>query len=211
MVFLKNAKYFDTVQHLNEDLERRNAELEKTIAELTEAKTRITALEKAKKHLKSILNRESERIGRATAMDYFLIIAMSIFVGVIYNFSSPKGIPLLPDSLFKARPAGVDARETRKLMDEGNAFIIDARPQEYYSRKHIKGAVNVPPALFDIMYMMHLSNVDPNKKLIVYGRNISKHYDDEVAHRLTQRDHQNVRVLSGGLSAWQEEGYPVEQ
>jgi 3-mercaptopyruvate sulfurtransferase SseA len=58
--------------------------------------------------------------------------------------------------------------------------------------------------------MMKLGNLDPETPVIVYGRSISRLYDEELAFRLKQRDHDHVRVLSGGLRAWEAQGYPVQ-
>jgi 3-mercaptopyruvate sulfurtransferase SseA len=54
---------------------------------------------------------------------------------------------------------------------------------------------------------MKFSGLDPAKEIIVYGRTISRHYDEEVAFKLTSRGHSNVKVLPGGLPAWKEKGY----
>jgi len=59
------------------------------------------------------------------------------------------------------------------------------------------------------VYMMKFSRLDPKQEIIVYGRNISRLYDEEVAFKLGARGHVNVKVLSGGLSAWQEKDYPL--
>jgi len=44
--------------------------------------------------------------------------------------------------------------------------------------------------------------------VLIYGRTVSKRYDDEVARRLLQR-HDQVKVLEGGLAAWEEKGFAV--
>ncbi|UCG21452.1 MAG: rhodanese-like domain-containing protein [Deltaproteobacteria bacterium] len=211
MVFLKTARSFETIQTLNADLERRNQELRQTIAELTEARHTITVLEKAKNHIKSLVQWQTERIGRLSLLDVILILTVSIVVGLLFNISSPNGVTLLPVSIFRQSPPVVTVLEAKRILDEDEAVLVDARPFEFYKEKHIKEAINVPPSLFDIVYMMKLSNLDPQRAIVVYGRNISRHYDEEVAHRLMQRDHQDVRVLTGGLSAWAKHGYPVEQ
>lgn len=210
MVFLKTARSFETIRNLNEDLNRRNEELRQTIRELTEARDTITVLERAKARLKSLARREMERTGRVSLLDFALILVAAVVVGVLFNFSSPNGVPLLPPLLFQPSPPSITVAEAGKLLDENGAVLVDARPQEFYLEKHIRGALNLPPALFDIIYMMKLSDLDPEETIIVYGRNISKRYDEEVAHLLTKRDHENVRILSGGLSAWEEQGYAVE-
>jgi len=45
----------------------------------------------------------------------------------------------------------------------------------------------------------------------VYGATISKPYDLEVANKLLLRGYKNVRILEGGLAAWEARGYPVEE
>ena len=68
----------------------------------------------------------------------------------------------------------------------------------------------MPLQVFDAMYLMQLGNEDKTKAIIVYGRNFSKYYDEEVAEKLKLRAHENVFVLKEGLSAWKKKGYPTE-
>jgi 3-mercaptopyruvate sulfurtransferase SseA len=68
----------------------------------------------------------------------------------------------------------------------------------------------MPVAIFDIMYMMVLSQEQKQREIIVYGRTISKRYDEKLANKLAVRGHKNVKVLDGGLSAWKDKGYPIE-
>lgn len=210
IVYLKNARSFEKIQGLNEDLEDRNKELNNTINELTEALNKIRVLEKAKARIKSMVSSELERIGRVKAFDFILILAASILLGFFFNLSSPNGIPLIPKSYFRPPPASISADSVESLIYNGKAILIDARPTEFYNQAHIKSAINLPPSIFDFVYMMKLNNLDPGKSIIVYGRNISKHYDNEVAYLLMQRGHGNVRVLEGGLSAWKKKGLPIE-
>jgi rhodanese-related sulfurtransferase len=211
MVYLKNAGAFEKIQILNEDLVQRNEELRRTIAELTEARLTIAILEKARAQIKSLIQREMERVGRASLPSLIMILVLATVVGVLFNFASPQRIPLLPEVLFRTASATVDAPEAKSLLDSAEAVLVDARPKELYDRKHIKGAINIPSALFDIIYAMKLADLDEDKEIIVYGRHISKRYDEEVAYRLKQQDHENVRVLAGGLHAWEHQGYQTEQ
>jgi 3-mercaptopyruvate sulfurtransferase SseA len=69
----------------------------------------------------------------------------------------------------------------------------------------------MPLPLFDILYMMTFKGAEKGKKVIVYGGTISKLYDLELANKLILRGHKEVRVLQGGMAAWEEKGYPVEK
>jgi rhodanese-related sulfurtransferase len=68
----------------------------------------------------------------------------------------------------------------------------------------------MPLALFDIVYLMTFDEEDKTRKIIVYGRTISKYFDLEVANKLVVNGYRNTRVLEGTLSDWEKKGYPVE-
>lgn len=210
LVFLKNARAFQTICVLNEDLTARNEELRRTIDELTEAQLTITLLEKARARIRSVIQNELERIGHPNVLDFVLILMLAACIGVLFNFSNPQGVPLVQEAVLRSASASVGAQEARRMLDEEKAVLVDARPKELYDQQHLQGAVNIPLALFDIMHMMKLGSLDPETPVIVYGRTISRLYDEELAFRLRQRDHDRVVVLSGGLDAWKAQGYPVQ-
>jgi 3-mercaptopyruvate sulfurtransferase SseA len=59
--------------------------------------------------------------------------------------------------------------------------------------------------------MMTFTEEGREKKIIVYGGTISRFYDLEVANKLLLRGYTNIRILEGGLAAWEARGYPVEE
>jgi len=201
----------DDLKRAQSHLERQNEALKRTIAELSEAKETITSLQEAENRTKSVILKQTERIARVSPLDFTSILLVSIAVGLLFNASNPSGVALLPEFLFRPTPPLIDVTETKELLDRDEAVLVDARPAEFFRKGHIEGALNVPPSLFDVIYTMKLSDLDSQKAIIVYGRNISRHYDEEVAHRLMQRDRERVKVFTGGLPAWSGQGYPVEQ
>ena len=48
----------------------------------------------------------------------------------------------------------------------------------------------------------------PEQTVLVYGRTVSRRYDEDVAQRILER-HEHVNVLEGGMRAWEEKGLPV--
>lgn len=209
MVFLVNARSFETIQKLNVNLGKRNIQLNKTIEELSASKLRIEVLERAKAHIKSVIQREMERTRRVSVMDFILILVIALGLGIISNISNPDGINLVP-RVWSQKPFPViDPHSAKVKLDEGTSLFLDARPSEFFKQRHINEAINLPLALFDFIYMMKFSRLDPRQEIIVYGRNISRHYDEEVAFKLISRGHANVKVLSGGLSSWHKKGYPI--
>ena len=141
--------------------------------------------------------------------DFLLVIGVSVLLAITFNISNPYGIPLVP-----VRPDPVPSISASAAMEnyrQGQTLIVDAMPNNFYQLRHIKGAVNMPMALFDIVYLMSFSEADKDKKIVVYGNTVSRPYDLEIADKLLQRGYRDVRVLDGGLRAWEANGYPVEQ
>jgi rhodanese-related sulfurtransferase len=209
MAFLKNARAFETIQALNADLNRTNTDLRRTIAELTEARDQIRLLEVAKNRLRQLIRGELERAGRFRLADVVVMVVLSAALALAFNYASPNGIPVLPEVVFQAQPPRVDAATAHHMLARSEAVLVDARPSELFQQKHIPGAVNIPAALFDVIYPMKLGPaLKPEQVVLIYGRTLSKRYDDEVALRLLQR-HDQVRVLEGGLAAWEKKGLAV--
>jgi rhodanese-related sulfurtransferase len=210
ILFFENAIGFETIQKLNTDLERRNLELEKTVAELSASRHKIELLEKAKASIKSLIQKETERAGRVSIKDFVLILGIGLVLGLIFNFANPAGVDIIPQLWFHDSPPLISIDNAKQKYDAETAIFVDARPANFFDQRHISGAVNVPLALFDFVYMMKFSNLESDKEIIIYGRNISRHYDEEVAFKFALRSHTNLKLLSGGLSAWEKRGYPAE-
>jgi rhodanese-related sulfurtransferase len=162
-----------------------------------------------------LIEKEAQQQYRAPRMSWFdfvLIIGVSLILMYVFNQSNPNGIPLFPKLLDKKSFSMISPAAAMEEMKKGETIVIDAGPANFYDKKHIKGAINMPLALFDIVYMMTFSGEEEKqKKIIVYGGTISKLYDYELAGILMNRGHKEVRVLEGGLSAWEKKGYPVEE
>jgi rhodanese-related sulfurtransferase len=159
-----------------------------------------------------IIEEEADVVMRASRISWFdfvLLIGVSVLLAITFNMSNPYGIPIFPE-----RPDPVPSIGAVAAMEgyrQGNTLIVDARPENFYQLRHIKGAVNMPLPLFDIVYLMSFSDDDKDKKIVVYGNTVSRPYDLEIADKLLLRGYTDVKVLEGGLSAWEAMGYPVEQ
>jgi rhodanese-related sulfurtransferase len=162
-----------------------------------------------------IIEKEAQQQYQAPRMSWFdfvLIIGVSLILMFVFNQSNPNGIPLFPKAPDKKSISTITPTAAMEEVKKGEAIVIDAGPANFYEQKHIKGAINMPLALFDFVYTMTFSGgEEKGKKVIVYGGTISKPYDYELADTLLLRGHKDVRVLEGGLSAWQKKGYPVEE
>lgn len=146
---------------------------------------------------------------KLSVIDFILIIGLSLLCGIIFNHSNPNGLTLFPEIVLNANITEITPLVAITDFNLGNARFVDARLSNFYNDQHISGAVNIPPAVFDIMYMMSLSDKDKSQKVIVYGRTISGKYDVEVANKLFLRGFKKVFILKGGISSWIKEKGPV--
>lgn len=209
-VFLKNAKLFEQTRRLNEQLAAGNNELRETLENLTRTRLEADGLKLAKERIKSMVRHEMGRAERVTLLDFLMILGVSLVIGLFFNFAHPGGIPIIPPSWGRPAFPVVDATLARKAVETGEAILVDARPREFFEERRIKGAVNLPPSLFDFVYGMSMEGENPGREIIVYGRNVSRYYDEDVAERLRERGHENVKILSGSLPSWEEKGFAVE-
>ncbi|MGE0082784.1 MAG: rhodanese-like domain-containing protein [Desulfococcaceae bacterium] len=209
MAFAENTRSFETIRRLNENLAQQNADLNRTVGELRLSRNKIEILERTKEGIKSLIRREVERADRVSVRDLILILFMGLALGLFFNLANPAGIRIIPPSWSAPPSASIPLLPAKSRIDKGQVMLVDARPAEFYQQKHIPGAVNIPPALFDFLYMMHFADAAPDHEIIVYGRNISRHYDSTVAAELAKRGHERVFILEGGLDVWEKNGYPT--
>ncbi|MCP4689188.1 MAG: rhodanese-like domain-containing protein, partial [Desulfobacterales bacterium] len=210
LVFLKNAKSFETIRKLGEEREKKNIELENTVKALSASRRYIAGLEKTGERIKAAVAKTMARSTRASILDMALILIAGVVLGLVYNFASPGGVHIIPDAWRRPAPTLLDAEQAQGLFDAREALFVDARPAEFYKERRLQGAVNLPPALFDFIYMMRFSQLAPERPIVVYGRNISRRYDEETAFRLSERGHGNVLVFPGGVEAWEKTGGALE-
>jgi rhodanese-related sulfurtransferase len=98
----------------------------------------------------------------------------------------------------------IDPLEAKRLLDAGDAVLIDVREAEEYAAARIPGSTLVPLSSFDPAAHANLKG----KHVIVHcqmgGR--SMRAAQALAPVLGAA---NVRSLGGGLAAWQALGLPV--
>lgn len=161
-----------------------------------------------------LLEQEAEEVYQASRLswfDFLLVIGVSVVLAFSFNRSNPNGIPLFPPAPDRNSVPAISASAVMADWQRGNTIIVDAMPSNFYQKGHIKNAVNMPLALFDIIYMMTFAEEDKEKEIVVYGETISRMYDLEIASKLMVRGYNNVKILDGGMSAWAAAGYPVEE
>ena len=143
-------------------------------------------------------------------LDFVIIVGLSLIVALGFNSANQKGIPLFQQITLEEAISFVSPLDAFEKHKKGQSLFVDAMPTSFYDKEHITGAENLPLTIFDFIYDLTLADADKEKEIIVYGRSISRHYDEEVANKLSIRSHKNVKILKGGLNAWKKSGCPVE-
>lgn len=207
---LQMVRSRDEIHRLNADLMRKNQELSQTIEELKKSHETISILQRTRDRLHGLIHSEAARLERVSAWDFVFIIAVTLTISLLYNTTSPGGVSLTPATWSLPEPEMIDTDRAAEIYEQDGAVFVDARPNEFFEQEKIRDAVNLPSNLFDFIYMMHFAQLDPEEKIIVYGRNISRRYDETVAFELEERGHTRVLVMPGGLGEWKDRGLPVK-
>jgi CRP-like cAMP-binding protein len=155
----------------------------------------------------ALLQRQAPRL---SPFDFVLLIGVGLVIAFLFNGSNPNGISPLPTLPDRKAISSISASRAMEEIKKGDTVMVDAGPEGFYQRKHIRGAINVPLALSDILYEVTFQEDQKGKKVIVYGGTFSKPYDWELASKLLRRGHKDVKVLEGGTSSWVKAGYPVD-
>lgn len=99
----------------------------------------------------------------------------------------------------------VDSQTLLDRLHDGNAMVIDVRPEPEYSAGHLPGARSIPIDELE----SHLKDLDPDQEIIAYCRGPYCLLADEAVELLRRHGFQ-ARRLDGGLPDWRIAGLPVE-
>ena len=114
--------------------------------------------------------------------------------------------------------------ELKKIIDDPNLILIDARSFQEYSQGHIKNAVNLD--LFSFHWIDTSQNgissfneqfekifshvgVSEEKKVVFYD-NVSGMLAARGVWLLEYLSHTNVSMLDGGITKWKSEGHAID-
>ncbi|MBK7217667.1 MAG: rhodanese-like domain-containing protein [Candidatus Promineofilum sp.] len=99
----------------------------------------------------------------------------------------------------------VDAATVNAVKDNPGVFLIDVREPDEYAAGHIPGITLIPMG----EVAARLAELPRDKEIIVTCRTGNR--SGQVADLLREQGFTNVHNMSGGIVAWEEAGYPVEQ
>ncbi len=94
--------------------------------------------------------------------DYALMIGLSIIFGVIFNLYNDNGIPLIYGWGEKNVIPEISLSQAQGEYQKNEAIFIDARKSAFFDQEHIKGAMNLPLVLYDLMFPMFQYTLEPD-------------------------------------------------
>jgi thiosulfate/3-mercaptopyruvate sulfurtransferase len=112
----------------------------------------------------------------------------------------------------------ISTEELNKWLTEKKDFLlIDTMPKEAFDKIRIKGAVNSPIAKTEKEFtpaekqnILKIAGSDKNKTVVVYCGYTSCRRSHLGAKTLVENGFSNVYRYPGGITAWNESGYPAE-
>jgi rhodanese-related sulfurtransferase len=102
-------------------------------------------------------------------------------------------------------PQDVDVQTVYDIKNHQDVYMLDLREQYEYDEKHIPDINLLPMSELQ----NRLDELPTDKEVIITCR--SGNRSNQVAQFLRQNGYDNVHNMNGGIIAWQEAGFPVDQ
>lgn len=99
----------------------------------------------------------------------------------------------------------IDVATAYSVRDNPAVFMLDVREPDEYAAGHIPGITLIPMG----EVAERLSEIPTDKEVIVTCR--SGNRSGQIVDFLRSQGFTNVHNMEGGIVAWEEAGYPVEQ
>ena len=149
------------------------------------------------------------------------ILATIIYSTLLLSVASAgdKGQEVYPDgSVYKATLAEanqktqeVSTEEVRRILADGSAVVLDARPRQEYVAGHVPGARNPDASAGGtVATVERLVNGDKKKPLVIYCNGPFCMQSRRLSEQLIDAGFTNVRRYQLGIPIWRALGGPTE-
>ena len=97
-----------------------------------------------------------------------------------------------------------------KVGQDPSLIVIDTLPKELFDKRHLPGARNA--CVFQVVFPSEVKAVAPDcdREVVLYGSSSASHDSVTAAEKLLRLGYCKVFVLTGGLAAWKQAGYPLK-
>ena len=105
----------------------------------------------------------------------------------------------------------VSLDEVAEILQRSDVIILDARPRVIHAMGHVPKAWSLSWEEFkDEFGTLESKLSDHSGDIIVYCQDISCGDGAKVAHALIEHGIAGVRLFAGGITEWENAGYPLE-
>lgn len=105
----------------------------------------------------------------------------------------------------------ITASALKKKMDNGSDFVlIDTLGEASHAKRHLPGAINIDAHRADFIGQVKKLVLDKDTEVVVYCASFSCQLSPMAAGKLIDAEYTNVVDYEGGLTDWQDAGYPFE-
>ncbi len=144
------------------------------------------------------------------------IAAISGSVGLVRNMVFQKPLPWVYEPPKEIVVAGlkvplVDEREAHRFLGDGSTVFVDSRKCPDYATSHVKGAICLPPHLFEDRFPGVEPLIPADSRVILYCYGPECDMAEKVAENLGHLGYSNMMIMSAGFRAWEKAGYPVDR
>ena len=158
-----------------------------------------------------------------------ILFLLSIIIGIIFNFISGNGIPLIgnwpiwrgtepaiPPSAEEGDPPFISLDEAAALFQTPGVLFIDSRDPEDFELNRIKGAINIA---YDYLpdedyegYWEDLANeIAHDRPIVIYCSGTECELSLYLGRDMTQFGYKDVRIFYGGWNDWVNAELPMEK
>jgi phage shock protein E len=102
-------------------------------------------------------------------------------------------------------PPDIDVATAASVRGLSDVVMLDVRTPEEYAQGHIPGITLIPLDQLP----NRLAEIPKDKTVIVTCH--SGNRSNQAAQLLRQKGYTNIHNMLGGITAWQQAGYPVEK
>jgi phage shock protein E len=135
----------------------------------------------------------------------FVILALAL-TACTANPTAPAPAPAATSQVDVSQLGpNVDVATVKALQGRDDVVILDVREQSEYDAGHISGVKLIPKGAV----ANRLNEIPKDKPVIVTCH--SGNRSGQVTDYLRQQGYTNVHNMTGGITAWQQAGYPVEK
>jgi rhodanese-related sulfurtransferase len=95
-----------------------------------------------------------------------------------------------------------------------SAMFIDVREEYFYREKHIQNSINIPMGSFisgNKKVKSTLKKISKKKLLITYCDSKNCSMSEIVGNYLIRKGYKNIRILTGGIEEWENNGFPISK